>query len=202
MRALDKLRLRMRSLLRRRKLERELEGELRFHLDRQIEENLACGMAAGEARESALRAMGGLVHYQEECRDMNRVNLLDHFIQDLVYAVRGMRKHPGFTALVVLVMGLGIGANTAVFSVMNAVLLRPLPYRVADRIVTLSTADKKEPALTSYVSAPDFRDWRERSSSFEAMAYYKGEETAVTVAGRHFRERTRWATPFSVAWTT
>ena len=109
---------------------------------------------------------------------MRRVNLIEHFVQDLLYALRSARRKPGFTLLAVAVMGLGIGANTAVFSVVNAVLLRPLAYREADRIVTLAAADIKG-ASRSYVSAPDFHDWHDQSSAFDAMAYYKSEDTAV-----------------------
>lgn len=182
MRAFQKIRLRIRSLFRRGNVERELEAELRFHFDQLMEENLASGMAAEEARRAALRAIGGMTRYQEECRDMRGVNLMGHFLQDLRYAVRSIRKRPGFTVLAVLVMGLGVGANTAVFSVVDAVLLRPLAYRGADRIVTLASADRTGASLT-YVSAPDFRDWREQSGSFDAMAYYKAEDTAVVVGG-------------------
>jgi macrolide transport system ATP-binding/permease protein len=180
MRALSKVRLRIRSLLRSRSVESELETELRFHFDQQIEENLASGMSADEARRAALRTIGSLTQYKEECRDMRRVNLIEHFIRDLRYAVRSVRRRPGFTLLAVLVMGLGIGANTAVFSVVDAVLLKPLAYRGADRIVTLSSADRTGASLT-YVSAPDFRDWREQCRSFDALAYYKAEDTAVLV---------------------
>ncbi len=111
---------------------------------------------------------------------MRRVSLIENFIQDLRYAVRSVRKKPGFTLLAVLVMGLGIGANTAVFSVVDAVLLKPLAYRGAERIVTLSPADRTGATLT-YVSAPDFRDWHEQSRSFDGLAYYKAEDTAVSV---------------------
>src|ERR1700719_199752 len=93
---------------------------------------------------------------------------------DLKYAMRSLRKTPGFTVLAVLVMALGIGANTAVFSVVNAVLLRPLAYRDPDRIVTLSNYWKKTGSISANVSGPDFHDWHDQSSAFDAMAYYSG----------------------------
>jgi putative ABC transport system permease protein len=99
---------------------------------------------------------------------------------DLKFALRSLRKNPGFTVLAVVVMALGIGANTAVFSVVNAVLLKPLAYRDPDRIVTLSSLWKKE-GSHGQVSAPDFHDWHDQSTSFTTMAYYAGGNTAVTV---------------------
>ena len=91
---------------------------------------------------------------------------------DFTYAVRSLLKNPGFTLLAILVMALGIGANTAVFSVVNTVVLKPLAYRDPDRIVTLRNFWKKTGNPSSSVSAPDFRDWHDQSSSFEALAYY------------------------------
>jgi len=113
---------------------------------------------------------------------MRRVNYIDDLLRDLRYAGRNLRRNPGFATLAVLIMALGIGANTAVFSVVNAVLLKPLSYRDPDRIVTLSNSSttREAPiALSKQVSIPDFLDWQDQSSSFEAMAYYSSGETAV-----------------------
>src|SRR3954453_21384842 len=99
---------------------------------------------------------------------------------DLRYALRSLGKNPGFTILAVLVMALGIGANTAVFSVVNSVLLKPLDYRDPDRIVTVRTYWTNS-GRGLQVSAPDFHDWHDQSSAFSAMAYYYGYETAVSV---------------------
>src|SRR5947208_370440 len=98
---------------------------------------------------------------------------------DLRYALRSLGKNPGFTILAVLVMGLGIGANTAVFSVVNSVLLKPLDYRDPDRIVSIRTYWKGK-GTGFQVSAPDFHDWHDQSSAFAAMAYYTNQETAVS----------------------
>ena len=182
MRAQDKLGLRLRSLFCRGHVDRELETELRFHLDQLTEENIAGGMAPDEARRMAQLTMGHITQFQEECRDMRRVNYIDDFLRDLRYAGRNLRRSPGFAMLAVLIMALGIGANTAVFSVVNAVLLRPLSYRGAERIVTLSDfspAETERTALSKQVSAREFQEWHNQSSSFEAMAYYGSRETAV-----------------------
>src|SRR2546427_17734 len=99
---------------------------------------------------------------------------------DVRYALRSLWKNPGFTILAVLVMGLGIGANTAVFSVVNSVLLKPLDYRHPDRIVTIAPFWKHTGSRNTTSSAPDFRDWHDQSTSFSAMAYYANQETAAT----------------------
>jgi putative ABC transport system permease protein len=98
---------------------------------------------------------------------------------DLKFALRSMRNNPGFTLLAVLIMALGIGANTAVFSVVNTVLLKPLAYRDPDRIVTLRNFWKKSSSTSTYISAPDFHDWHDQSTAFDAMAYYAGGQTPV-----------------------
>src|SRR5215510_7217583 len=141
--------LRLRSLFRRSQVEQELDEELRYHIDRQIEEHIAKGMKPEEARYAALRALGGIEQRKEECRDMRRVNYFDDLLRDLRYAGRNLRRNPGFAALSILIMALGIGANTAVFSVVNAVLLRPLSYRDPDRIVTLTNASTTSEAPTA-----------------------------------------------------
>jgi len=114
------------------------------------------------------------------CRDTLGVRFIDDLARDLRYAWRSLRHAPGFSALVVLIMALGIGANTAVFDVVNSVLLRPLAYRDADRIVTLGTSEIAKGASDfQQVSIPNFQDWHNQSSSFEAMAYYGSREVPV-----------------------
>src|SRR5271169_3933178 len=102
---------------------------------------------------------------------------------DLKFAIRSLRKTPGFTMLAILVMALGIGANSAVFSVVNAVLLRPLAYRDPDRIVTLSNYWKKTAHISANVAGPDFHDWHDQSTAFDSMAYYafEGEQAPLVI---------------------
>ena len=175
--------LRLRTLFRRNRVDRELDEEFDFHIEQRIKLETARGFSAEEARAIAIRAMDGITRRKEECRDMRRVNYIDDMLQDLRYAGRALRRSPGFAALAVFIMALGIGANTAVFTIVNAVLLRPLTYRDPDRIVTLSnwTAGQATTVLSKQISIPDFDDWRAQSASFESMAYYTAREVAVFV---------------------
>ena len=121
----------------RKRVEKELDEELRFHLEQQIAQNLARGMDAREARRQALLALDGLEQCKEKCRDVRRWNLAGDLVKDCGYAARVLRKTPAFAATAVLTIAMGIGACTAIFSVTNAVLLRPLPYRNAGRLVVV-----------------------------------------------------------------
>jgi predicted permease len=169
----------LRSIFFRRRVEADLEEELQDHLKREIDQNLRAGLAPDEARYAALRAMGAIEKSKDESRDLRSGNLAGQFLGDLRYAGRTIRRSPVFSALAITIMALGIGANTAVFSVVNAVLLKPLPYPGADRIVTLSTSATAARELNPLVAIANFRDWRNQSSSFDAMATYRGGEAPV-----------------------
>ena len=160
--------LRLRSLFRRGQVEAELNEELRYHLERQIEVNTAAGMSVEEARYAALRAMHGLDQRKEECRDMRRVRLIEDLWQDFRFSLRSLLKRPGFTAIVLLALALGIGANTAIFSLVNAVILQPLPYRDPDRLI--SVYGTRNRSTQGSVGPTDFLDYRSQNNTFEQFA--------------------------------
>jgi hypothetical protein len=167
MRALDKVRLRLRSLTRRAAVERELDEEFHFHLDQLVEENIAAGMSEDEARRSARRIIGGVSQLQEECRDMRRMNYIDELLRDLRYAGRNLLRSRGFAILAVLIMALGIGANTAVFSLVNQILLHPPGVSEPQRIVVLRTHYEKLNVDAVMASGPAFADARANKQLFE-----------------------------------
>lgn len=177
---LASLRFALRSLISRSRVEQELDEEMQFHLEQQMDEGLSAGLSREEARYAALRAMGAVGNSKEESRDLWSARFVSDFVGDLRYAERGLRRNPGFAVLAIVVMAVGIGANTAVFSVVNGVLLKPLPYPGADRIVTLSTADLTTGQTQPSVTIANFRDWRDQSSAFEAMSSYRSGEFPMT----------------------
>jgi predicted permease len=181
--------LRIRSLFERRLVECELEAEFRFHLDQQINENLTSGMALDEARRAALRTVGELTRYQEECRDMRRVKLIENFAQDLRFGLRTHSKTPAFAAVAILTLALGIGANTAIFSVVHAALLRPLPYAHPDDLLTIGEVRSQQElsgplSMQSWTASyPDYLDWRAQSKAFESLAGFTGDGFTLRGAG-------------------
>ena len=200
MRWTNKLLLRMNSLLRRNAVDAELGDELRFHVERQVAANIASGMPPNEARRAALREFGGVDQIREECADMRHVNWLQDFVQDVRYAFRLLRKSPGFTAVAVLTLALGIGANTAVFSVVYAVLLKPLPYPHPQQLVRVAMANPQEGIPSNGTSYQNFREWRAQSRSFTEIAGFQSHDMTLTGRGEPVPVETAVVTPemFSV----
>jgi predicted permease len=173
---------RVAGLIGRGRKEREMAAELESHLAMHIEDNLRAGMTAEEARRQALIKLGGLEQTKEIWRERRGVPFFETFWQDMRYGARMLRKNPGFTLAAVLTLALGIGANTAIFSVVNAVLLRPLPYKDANRLVVLNETYQRVGLVS--VSYPDFLDWRQQNRSFSAMAAVNNMDFDMAGAGR------------------
>ncbi|HEY7180947.1 MAG TPA: ABC transporter permease, partial [Blastocatellia bacterium] len=183
---LNKLRLRLRALFFKPKMEDELDAELQFHLEREIEENIIRGMTPEEARYAAIRSFGGVERVKEESRDARGIRLLEEVWQDLRYGARMLVKQPGFTLIAVITLALGVGANTAIFSMVNAVLLRPLPYRDPDRIVTVGHYRAAMSGADGVLGA-DFLEWRDQAKDFEQIAAYFSRTADLTGSGEPAR---------------
>jgi predicted permease len=187
---------RLRSVTNRSEVEDGLSEEIRFHIDQQTEKNIRTGMNPAEARRQALIRFGGVERVKEQTRDEFRPALLEDFLRDLRYGARVLRRAPAFAIVAIATLGLGIGAAAAVFSVVEGVLLSPLPYPNADRIVRLFQVNATG-RRTGTVSEPNFEDWKSGTRHFRAMAQMSagpapvgvGRETTMTpgaVVSREF----------------
>src|SRR6516164_6183232 len=145
--------LRFQTLFRRNRWDQQLKDEIQFHLDQQIAENLAAGMSPQDARYAAMRNFGNPTFLKEETRDTWGWRWLEQVAEDLRYAARMLRKSPGFTATVVITLAFGVGVNTAMFSLLNGWLLRPLPVPSANQIAVLASQQKE--GCNAYYSYPD-----------------------------------------------
>lgn len=156
--------------VRREQFDRELEEEMRFHLEMKAEENVASGMAPEEARRAARRQFGNETRLREVSREMWGFVSVETIVQDIRFGARMLAKHKSFTAVAVLTLALGIGANTAIFSVVNAVLLRPLPFPDSERIVSLEGVNLSKGIADGNMSVPDFVEWQAQIQAFEQVA--------------------------------
>lgn len=161
--------LRLKSLFRRNQLEQELDEELRFHLEQRIAEELAAGKTQDEACYASLRAMEGMEQQKERCRDLRGLNLLQELLRNLRYALRGLRRSPVFTATAVLILAFGIGANTAIFSLIDTVMLKLLPVKAPQQLYFVGHDTQRMSLSWDY---PDYCAMRDHNSVFTGLAGY------------------------------
>jgi putative ABC transport system permease protein len=180
MRWLQSLANRLGNLFRKDAVERETEHELRFHLEREINERVSRGMSPAAAHRSALLEFGGVEQFKEECREARGVNRIESLFSDLRFGFRALRKSPGFTIVGVLTLALGIGANAAIFSMVNALLLHPYNFRDLDSLVRVwEDRGIDEGYDARYIAPADADDLRSTKGLFESLTTYRYQSFAV-----------------------
>jgi predicted permease len=170
----------LRQLFSHRRLYSDLSEEIREHLEEKIEELVAGGTSRKDAGAAARREFGNVTLVEEDGRAVWRWSTIEDFLMDMRFALRMLHKSPGFAAVAVLTLALGIGANTALFSVIDAVLLRPLPFHDPGRVVAVRSLDLRDANQGGEISYPAFLDWRSRSRSFDAMSVWNGDNFTYT----------------------
>ncbi|MFN7930821.1 MAG: ABC transporter permease [Blastocatellia bacterium] len=171
----------------RNRMERELDAEVRFHLERETEENIRRGLSPEAARAAAMRAFGGVAQIKEDCRDARGGRWLPDAWQDARYGWTMLRRNPGFALAAVLTLALGIGANTAIFSVIYSVLLRPLPYQNGERLLTLKQQAPLAGVDDMRFSVKEIADYRAQTQTLDELVEYHA--MSFTLFGRSEPER-------------
>ena len=181
---LNDLLLRLRSLFRRKDVEAEVDEELRFHFEQQVAKFIQSGLPPQEAKRRARLEFGGMEQLKAEHRDARGVTFIETLLQDIRYGLRMLGKSTGFTVVAVLTLALGIGANTAIFSYINAWIIKPLPYPQADRLMVFQSHDKKNGWTSEHVtSRADFFDFQKQNTSFEQTVAWTGTNFNLTGDG-------------------
>src|ERR1700691_5035338 len=162
-----------RNILCKRRLDQDLDQEVRSYLDLLAEDKTRSGMDRHEALQQARRELGGMEQIKENVRDVKDGVSMDNLLQDVRYGLRVLRRNPGFAATAILTLALGIGATTAIFSVVDTVVFKPLPFRNAGRLVRIQSLIAASPQGSGVASYPDFLDWRARSRAFDGMAVFR-----------------------------
>ncbi len=180
---------------RRGQFQRDLREEMADHVRMKTNDLHEQGMPSDDARLAARREFGNALLLRERSRDAWGLAWLETLLQDLRYGLRQLRRNPGFTAMAILTLAFGIGANVAVFSLLDAVLLHPLPYSHADRLFRLFATDAKHHWPMVSTSYPDFQDWKQQSRTFEAMAAYYQQDVNLTGTAEPERLRALFCTP-------
>ncbi|HYY41701.1 MAG TPA: ABC transporter permease, partial [Pyrinomonadaceae bacterium] len=181
------VRARLRGLLRKSSVELEVDEELRFHVRMRIQENLRRGLTPTEAERAALRSFGQWARIKEACRDVKGGGLMETLIQDVKFGLRMLRKNPGFTLVAILTLAFGIGANSAIFSVINGLLLRPLPYRDPARLAIIWTHSPGANVVQDWPSPGQYSAIKTQTDVFEDVAIAVGSD--VNVMGETTPER-------------
>ncbi|MEO8295064.1 MAG: ABC transporter permease [Gemmatimonadota bacterium] len=174
---------RFRSLLHRKAAESAVDEEIQFHITHETEKNIARGMLPDEAHRQAVLAFGGVEWTRETHRDQRPMHWLDELRADVYYALRALRRGPVFASAAILTLGLGIGANTAIFSAVNAVILRPLPYPEPEHLVMLWEENPEKNWHQEMVAPANFFDWKEQVAAFADAAAYTEGFGSVTLTG-------------------
>src|SRR5467141_5331754 len=183
------------SLFRKSTLDAQLDTELRFHIDKLTSDNIAAGMAPEEARRHAILEFGGREQVKEELRDVHRVSIIESSLANLKSAFRFIRKSPTFSMTVILTLALGIGANSAVFSALDALLLRPLPFPQADQLMRVDQYNPKTSSPLHLVAPVRLEDWNSLNSTFQALTGYYSEDVSESTGPLPERVTRAWVSP-------
>src|SRR5882672_8547238 len=183
------------SLFRKEALDTQLDSELRFHIEKLANDNIAAGMTPEEARRQAALEFGGREQIKEEVRDVYRIRLLDATVANLKSAFRFIRKSPTFSATVILTLALGIGANSAVFSAIDAILLKPLPFPEADQLMRVDQYNPKTSSPLHLVAPVRLEDWNNLNSTFQALTGYYSEDVSESTGPLPERVTRAWVSP-------